>query len=187
MKNSGKLRALLYENGKALENAIIDGVKILGFTAHPYKNADSEFDVVFEAAEGRFLGEAEGKDSKAINVDKLRQLAMNIHEDLQREDVTSPAKGVLFGNGYRLVSPGERDRQFTAKCVTAAELSNVALVATTDLFAAVQYLADRADEAYAKQCRRAIFAGVGVVTLPSPPETVVEPTPELSEKPQDND
>jgi len=140
LKDSGKLRALLYESGKALENAIIDGVRMLSFTAHPYKNADSEFDVVFASPEGRFLGEAEGKDNKAINVDKLRQLAMNIHEDLQREDVTSPAKGVLFGNGYRLISPGERDSQFTAKCVTAAESSNVALVATTNLFVAVQYL-----------------------------------------------
>jgi hypothetical protein len=57
--------------------------------------------VVFESEEGRLIGEAEGKDNKAINVDKLRQLSMNIHEDIQREEVTTPAKGVLFGNGYR--------------------------------------------------------------------------------------
>ena len=56
----------------------------MGFVASPYKEANSEFDVVFESAEGRLLGEAEGKDSKAISVDKLRQLVMNIHEDLQR-------------------------------------------------------------------------------------------------------
>jgi hypothetical protein len=48
--------------------------------------------VVFESEEGRLIGEAEGKDNKAINVDKLRQLSMNIHEDIQREEVTTPAK-----------------------------------------------------------------------------------------------
>lgn len=80
----------------------------MGFRAEPFKDSNSEFDVVFESDEGRLIGEAEGKDSKAINVDKLRQLAMNIHEDLQREEVTKSAKGVLFGNGFRLSPLNER-------------------------------------------------------------------------------
>src|SRR5262249_27797174 len=119
LKAAGRVRALLYEKGRPLENAIVDALQLMGFQAASYKDGHSEFDVVFESAEGRLLGEAEGKDSKAINVEKLRQLAMNVHEDLQREEVKSPAKAVLFGNGYRLSPPECREVQFTDKCINA--------------------------------------------------------------------
>jgi hypothetical protein len=169
LKAAGRLRALLYEKGKALEGAIIQALKILGFDAHPFAEVDSEFDVVFECHEGRLIGEAEGKDTKAINIDKLRQLAMNIHEDLQRDDVTSPAKPVLFGNGYRLTMPDDREVQFTAKCISASEMSNTALVTTSDLYRAAQYLTDHQDEDYARICREALLGGLGLVQLPAPP------------------
>lgn len=178
---AGNVRALLYEKGKPLESAIVEALRELGFSAAPYKDTESEFDVVFHSNEGRLLGEAEGKDSKAINVDKLRQLAMNIHEDLQREEVTQPAKGVLFGNGFRLSLPAERSTQFTDKCIAAAQSSSTALVATTELFGAVRYLADHTDEAFAASCRQAILNGVGVVTLPSSPSALT-PASDAAEK-----
>ena len=167
LKAARRLRNLLYEKGKPLENAIIDGLTVMGFRAEPFKDSNSEFDVVFESDEGRLIGEAEGKDSKAINVDKLRQLAMNIHEDLQREEVTKPAKGVLFGNGFRLSPLNERDTQFTDKCISAAQSSSTALMTTTELFRAVHALLTNPNEDYAKSCRNAILAGVGVVSLPT--------------------
>lgn len=171
LKNAGKLRSLLYENGKPLEFAVLDALRLLGFNASQYKDSDSEFDVVFECVEGRFLGEVEGKDTKAINVEKLRQLGMNIVEDLQREDVESPAKGVLFGNGYRLTSPDERLVQFTDKCIKAAAASSTALIATDNLFKAVQYLKNQKDDDYASICRKTILLGNGLVTLPAPPNS----------------
>lgn len=178
LKAAGVFRALLYEKGKPLERAIVQALRLLGFNANPYKDSNSEFDVVFEAPEGRLLGEAEGKDSKAINVDKLRQLSMNIHEDLQREDVSVPAKGVLFGNGYRLIPPSERDAQFTTKCVSAARSTSVALVATADLYVAIQYLSEQPDNDYARNCRDTILAGVGLVALPQPPKILTPASPE---------
>jgi hypothetical protein len=169
LKGAGNLRALLYEKGHSLERAIIESLKLLGFKAANYKNAESEFDVVFESEEGRLLGEAEGKDAKAVNVDKLRQLMMNIQEDLQRDEIESPAKGVLFGNGYRLSEPKSREVQFTQKCITAAATSNTALVATSDLFWSAQHLANTQDAAYSKLCRETILQSVGLVALPAPP------------------
>jgi hypothetical protein len=166
---AGAPRALLYEKGKPLEAAIVEGLKTLGFTAAPFKEGNSEFDVVFECAEGRLLGEAEGKDTKAVNVDKLRQLAMNIHEDLQRDEVTTPAKGVLFGNGYRLTPPSERNTQFTDKCITAATSQSTALVTTSSLFKAVKYLSSQKDDEYASKCRTAILVGIGLVDMPELP------------------
>lgn len=178
---AGLLRGLLYEKGRPLENAIIDALRILGFSAKPYKDGSSEFDVVFESAEGRLIGEAEGKDSKAINVDKLRQLAMNIHEDLQRDEVTTPAKGVLFGNGYRLVPPGEREVAFTEKCITAAQSSFTALVTTQDLFHAARYLSDHEDASYAAECRKVILNSAGLTPLPEAPFAGNEEASEVRE------
>ncbi|KDC99294.1 hypothetical protein L518_0227 [Bordetella bronchiseptica MBORD675] len=174
----GQFRGLLYEKGKPLENAIIKSLHILGFTAAPFKNASSEFDVVFECKEGRFIGEAEGKDTKAINIDKLRQLSMNIHEDLQREEVTTPAKPVLFGNAFRLRPVSERPDPFTEKCHSATESSSTALVHTPDLFNVVKYLLDCPDDGYAQACRNAIFNSNGRVIFPVPPESAFSPSAE---------
>jgi len=162
-------RGLLFEKGKQLENVIIQALRLLGFTAAPFKESDSEFDVVFESDEGRLIGEAEGKDNKAVNIDKLRQLSMNIHEDLQRESITTPAKPVLFGNGFRLQPLSERTDPFTEKCYKAAETSSTALVFTPDLFWPVQYLESNSDEEYARSCRQLIISSTGRVTFPPPP------------------
>lgn len=164
-----KLRDLLYENGHPLEDALHHALKIMGFKTSSYKENESEFDVVFESYEGRLLGEAEGKDSKAVNVGKLRQLQMNILEDLEREEVEEPAKGVLFGNGFRLTPPEDRAVQFTAKCISASKQNGTALVSTSELFRAAKYLAEIDDVNFARQCREAILNGTGLVTLPALP------------------
>ncbi len=181
LRSAGQLRALLYEKGKPLEGAIVDALTKLGFSAAPYKDTQSEFDVVFQSTEGRLLGEAEGKDNKAVNVDKLRQLSMNIHEDLQREEVSKPAKGVLFGNGYRLTRPQDREPQFTDKCISAAMTSSTALVSTSELFRVTQYLAEQPDDAFASACREVMLTGVGLVKLPVTPAMEV-PSSETAEK-----
>jgi hypothetical protein len=168
--DAGSLRGLLYEKGKPLESAIIAALTLLGFEAKPFQESGSEFDVVFESSEGRLIGEAEGKDSKPINVDKLRQLAMNLHEDLQREEVTVPAKGVLFGNPYRLLHPTERtEPPFTDKCVAAAVSNGTALIETRQLFVAAQYMIRAKDIAYAASWRSAVLKGTGLLSLPVPP------------------
>lgn len=181
VSTAGKPRSLLYEKGKPLEAVIVEALKTLGFSAAPLKEGTSEFDVVFECEEGRLLGEAEGKDTKAVNVDKLRQLAMNIHEDLQRDEITTPAKAVLFGNGYRLTPPIERAAQFTDKCISAATSQATALVATSSLFSAVKYLSEQVDDEYASKCRTAILLGVGIVELPEPPSYQTE---QISDNPE---
>ncbi|PMS14449.1 hypothetical protein C0Z18_31635 [Trinickia dabaoshanensis] len=163
---AGKYRALLYEKGKSLERVIIDALRLMGFEAASFKESDSEFDVVFESDEGRLIGEAEGKDNKAVNIDKLRQLSMNIHEDLQRDEVTSPAKPVLFGNGYRLLPIRDRPDPFTEKCQSAATISSTALVHTPDLFNVVQHLLGESNPEFARECRRALLFSTGRVSFP---------------------
>lgn len=168
LKDSQKIRGLLYEKGKTLEAAIIEALKILGFSAEPFQDANSEFDVVFESVEGRLIGEAEGKDNKPINIDKLRQLSANIHEDLQREDISAPAKGVLFGNGYRLQPVDERPKTFTDKCITTASTMAIALLPTMELFSAALFLSNNPNAQYATKCRKTLLESVGVISFPPP-------------------
>ena len=173
LRAAGAFRGLLFEKGKALEGVVIEALRLIGFQAARFRDSDSEFDVVFECAEGRFVGEVEGKDNRAVNIEKLRQLAMNIHEDLQRDDVKTPAKAVLFGNGFRLQSLDERQDPFTEKCRSAAATSSTALVFTPDLFRLVQYLLAQPDEEYSRKCREAILAAVGRVEFPEVPTAEV--------------
>jgi hypothetical protein len=170
VKDLERHRHLLFEKGKPLEYAILDALRTIGFEVSQFDNGESEFDAVFESKEGRLIGEAEGKDNKAINIDKLRQLALNIHEDLDREEVDGPAKPVLFGNAYRLLPIDERSIPFTAKCLSASATSSTALVFTPDLFNVVKYLKDKKDTRFATKCRKAILSTVGRVEFPVVPQ-----------------
>jgi hypothetical protein len=181
LKDVGRLRNLLFEKGKPLEYAILDALKILGFDASNFDNGESEFDAVFEASEGRLIGEAEGKDNKAINIDKLRQLAMNIHEDLEREEVETPAKGVLFGNAFRLTPLDERSEPFTVKCVNASFSNSTALVFTPDLFKVAHYLSNKRNVMFASKCRKAIVGASGRVQFPELPNSGTHRKPEVAE------
>jgi hypothetical protein len=168
-----KLRDLLFEKGKVLENAIAIALKILGYKAENYNDGNLELDHVITSPEGdRFIGEAEGKDTSAVNIDKFRQLAVNIHEDLQRDEVENPAIGILFGNGFRLTKPSERAEQFTTKCITTAKSSNCALVRTTDLFRVAKYIKESDNKVFAKSCRDVIKNSVGkIVDFPAMPKS----------------
>jgi hypothetical protein len=149
---------------------VVEALTTIGFVAKRYAEGESEFDVVFEAPEGRCLGEVEGKDSKPINIDKFSQLERNLQEDFARDDVKEYAKGVLFGNAERLIDIQSRGETFTTKCVSAAKRAHVALVRTSDLFDPIRYLRTHSDSDYATACRKAIFASDGdLVVFPAAP------------------
>ena len=172
--NAGSLKSLLFEQGHALEMVVLEAMTLLGFNASNYRDSDSEFDVVLECPEGRCIGEVEGRDRKAIDINKMRQLETNIHEDLDREEVSEPAKAVLFGNAYRFVPPSDRPEHFTQKCIKAAQRTNTALIRTCDLFEVAKALVDKPDPAFTAACRKAILKTSGeevkFPTLPEPDE-----------------
>jgi len=167
-----RLKDLLFEKGKTLENAINIALETLGYKAENYNDGNLEIDHVITSPEGsRFIGEAEGKDTSAINIDKFRQLSTNIQEDLQREEVKNPATGILFGNGFRLTKPSERAEQFTTKCINTAKSLNCILVRTTDLFRVTKYIKESKDKTFAKSCQDAISNSFGkIVEFPILPK-----------------
>ena len=116
------------------------------------------------------LGEAEGRDNKAINIDKITQLERNVAEDFARDDVDEHAHGVLFGNPQRLVAPQDRSLTFTEKCMSSAGRNGFALVLTYTMFDAAAYLDESGDTDYAAKCRAALVSAKGqVVEFPEVP------------------
>jgi hypothetical protein len=171
LKLAGSLRRLLYEQGKPLESAVLEAMRLLGFDAQAFADGQSEFDGIFSSAEGRCLGEVEGKTNKAISIEKFSQLERNIMEDFERDEVTKHAKGLLFGNAYKAQPISDRGEFFTEKCISAAKRIGVALIRTPDLFGPAKYHKEHpSDLEYSKQCRAAIFSTSGdVVVFPEPP------------------
>ena len=172
LEDAALLRPLLYAQGQSLEEATLRAMRILGFNANHFRNADSEFDAVLECPEGRIIGEVEGKDRRSVDVNKIRQLITNLMEDDDRDEVAEKATGVLFGNAYRLTSPSERPAdQFTQKCLQTAEARGIVLIRTCDLFEVTRTLVDTPDEDFATECRNAIFAARGqIVQFPKIPD-----------------
>ena len=164
-------RALLYETGKILESAVIDAMETFGFKAKRYSKNELDFDIVFESTEGRCLGEIEGKDNKAINIQKFQQLERHIHEDLDKSEIAEPAKGVLFGNPFRLTEPDNRKQPlFTVTVCQAAKRTGTALVHTPDMFPLVKYLKCMRDSSFSEKIRNAIVETEGeIVKFPDVP------------------
>jgi hypothetical protein len=170
LDEAGSLRRLLYAQGSDLESAILESLRLMGFNAAPFRKDGSEFDAVFLSEEGRFIGEAEGKDNRPVNIDKFSQLERNLNEDFAREEVEAFAKGVLFGNAFRLRPISERQTAFTEKCFAAAKRLSAALVRTSDMFEPARYLQESHDHEYAAGCRNAILTTSGeIVRFPPVP------------------
>lgn len=163
------LRALLYEQSGALEDAVILALKVLGFKAEYFDNGTEQFDALFESPEGRFLGEVEGRNKKAIAVKKFRQLADNVNSFMDHDDQEDEPKGVLFGNGSRQIDPADRGDCFTSTVIKRAENRSMALVDTSELFQVVKYLDANDDPEFATSVRLAMFSAVGLVIFPPAP------------------
>ena len=164
LEKEKELKALLFEKGKPLENAVIEALRILGYKAENYDDGNLELDQVIVAPDGeRYIGETEGKDNGAINIEKFRQLQYSMQEYLEREDVTGPATGILFGNGFRIIHPKKRKEQFTKKCITTAKSQNVILVRTSDLFRVAKYIRENKNSKFAEKCRKAISESKGKI------------------------
>lgn len=172
LEEERKLKDLLFEQGKPLENAVIKALKILGYKAENYDDGDLEMDqIIISPENNRYIGENEGKDNKDINITKFRQLVDALNADFAREEVKEKAFGILFGNAERLKEPRKRKLDFTAKCKTGAEREKIALVKTIDLFAVAKYLNENDDEKFKKDCRNAIHKGLGkIVEFPELPK-----------------
>lgn len=166
LEEEESLQDLLYETGKPLENSVIKGLRILGYTAENYNDGELELDQIILSPEGhRYIGECEGKDNKDIDVTKFRQLLDGLNADFEKEHVTEKAFGLLFGNPQRFVSPLERSLDFTLKCKSGAKRENIGLVRTSDLFRVCKIVLEKNDSEFAEKCRKAIHNQLGEIIV----------------------
>ena len=103
--------------------------------------------------------------NKDVNREKISQLVTNLGEYDGKDNTEDIAKGVLFGNAYRLKDPSKRLNQFTDKCIQIAEQRDIALVCTSDLFYISQHLQEHPSDA--TKCREAILSSNGIVSFDS--------------------
>lgn len=129
---------LLYGYGKAvLEPVVRSALRCFGFVVPEPEEYEEEWDVQLRDAESgtTALGEVEGSEG-FIDVDKYRQLLDYIETETQdgREH-----KGILIGNGFRLLSPAaaERQDQFSEHANRGAARNQFCLLPTTELFKAL--------------------------------------------------
>lgn len=175
--NNSLLDADIVIFSPSFESAVLEALRIFEFRAENYKDPESEVDVLFVDPDGeQLLGEAEGKNDKAVNIDKLDQLNRNVQEEFAKRSDTKYSKGVLFGNAFRLTPLTERGEYFTDKCKAGAARLGFALVRTPDLFPVAKYLKENRDPDFARKCRAEILntSGKVVVFPPIPPITGVE-------------
>lgn len=163
LEDDESLKDLLFETGKPLERAVIKALSILGYTAENYDDGVLELDQIIISPEGdRLIGECEGKDNKDIDITKCRQLQDHLNADLEREDVSEKAYGLLIGNPQRLIDPAKRILDFTEKCRISAKREKMGLILTTDLFNVCRTIIENEGTGeYAKSCRMAIKAQLG--------------------------
>ena len=166
--NLDDYKFLLYEQSHALQNKVVEALRLMGFNAETIQCENTDYDVVLDSEEGRAIAEVEGKDDDAIHKEKIDQLLSAINQDAEKTE--SFAKGVLIGNHYRLITLSERKEPFTQTVYNLAKQYHYALMMTSELYNAVIYvLAHPNDEKYKKACREAIFKAEGeLITFPIP-------------------
>ncbi|MGD0038261.1 MAG: hypothetical protein ABSC53_13330, partial [Bacteroidota bacterium] len=152
--------ALLFEQGRQLESAVIEGLCRLGFSAKNFTKLDMEHDVILECNEGRGIAEVEGRDNESVHIGKLDQLSRVLDEDFNENG--SYSEGILIGNGFRLTRPENRESQFTDKVKIAAKRKKLGLLTTCELYKAViKVLENPMDEAFKEECRKRILKNKG--------------------------
>lgn len=172
LKIEESLKDLLFETGKPLEVAVIKALEILGYKAKNYDDGVLELDQIITSPENfRYIGECEGKDNKAIDIGKFRQLQDSLNEDFERIEVDEKAFGLLFGNPQRLLPIENRNEFFTQKCIKGAEREKIGLIKTIDLFFICQYLKANDNDKFRTQCRKSIHDGLGsIINFPAIPK-----------------
>ena len=154
------LRSLLYASGHRLESAVRRAFEALGFIVTTYRDDEREIDLILEFEGHRFVGEVEGKETKAVDVNKLSQLERIMAEDYERPEVSEYARGILVGNAYRLTAPSERGPPFTDKVLSAAERRGILLVDTNELFSVCR-AAINGDEKLRQRARETLVKAQG--------------------------
>jgi hypothetical protein len=150
-------RRLLWEDGKPFEQAVAEGLRLLGFAVTG--GAGEPLSVTSEGKEA--LLEVESSREQVVEWPYVR-LQRRLEERLLKGG--DQLKGLVVANGYRDKSPDTREEQFTSALRVACENYQYALLSSETLFALVQRALGGADEAALTGMRRRILGAAGLVS-----------------------
>lgn len=158
---------LLYGQGKhVLEPIVREAFRLLGFDAPEPDDYEEDYDLRATCSEGQAIGEIEGVDNGPVNVDKYRQLLDYVNQEITKNNISY--KGILIGNGHRLTDPIKRLDQFTADARRGCKSQGFCMIATSDLFRAVNaVLADPNDDSLTTKIRQSIMTTEGDWKFPA--------------------
>ncbi|MEO9254012.1 MAG: hypothetical protein ABI305_00600 [Tepidiformaceae bacterium] len=150
-------RRLLWEDGKPFEQAVVDGLRLLGFGLTG--GGGGPLSLTSEGKEA--LLEVESSREQVVEWPYIR-LQRRLEERLLKS--SEQLKGVVVANGYRDKGLDTREEQFTSALRVACENYQYTLLSSETLFALVQRALGGADEAALTGMRRRIMGAAGVVS-----------------------
>nr|DAP11403.1 MAG TPA: hypothetical protein [Caudoviricetes sp.] len=161
------LKTLLYGQSHELEKGILEAMALIGFVnPHTYTTDSCEIDVLCNENDNPgflLIGEAEGASKGTVNNKKINQLHTHVATYITENDVNIEnlsISSVLFGNAFTAMPPEQRDQEYFGQHVyKIADLQNIKLVRTPDLFSAALYIKNTQNQTYAKQCYDLFFDG----------------------------
>jgi hypothetical protein len=159
---------LLYETGKhRLQPIVLKAFSLLGCNAQPEPDSDSDGRLQTEF--GTALLEIEGAN-ETIKINKISQLLKNIANFLAQQGVST--KGILVGNPFRTEElsnrppKGSQKKLFSDQVLTTAEMHNISVLLSTDLYEIVCLILDnKLTTQQIKSVRQRIFQGKGLISL----------------------
>ena len=163
LQHTSRFRKLLYEQGvEGLEPVVRDALRELGAIVCDPPLKENREDGRIRTPVGQIgMLEIKGR-TKSLNLDDVRQLDQWDRDALFKEKLES--KGILIANMYCGQPPEHRDNPFPDNCIDGAEIGNLCLMTTTQLFHALcSYQRNELDVA---EFWNTVFATNGKCSLP---------------------
>lgn len=151
-------RRLLWEDGPQFTGAVVDALRILGFTV---QHTAGDPIVIENEGERAFL-EVESAREQVVEWPYIR-LQRRLEQNLLKQGEL--LKGVIVANGWREKDPEQRDEELSAPLRIACENYRYSLVAARSLFELVRRALGGADDATLLAIRRRIMSGSGLLNF----------------------
>lgn len=166
-----KHRRLLWEDGPQFAGAVVDALRLVGFTVQ-HTAGDP---VLLEHEGHRAFLEVESSREQVVEWPYIR-LQRRLEQHLLKQ--SELLKGVIVANGWREKDPEEREEELSAPLRIACENYRYALFSARSLFELVRRALAGADDASLLAARRRVMNGAGFLNLTEPGSETNEEQPE---------
>ena len=151
-------RRVLWEDGPQFTGAVVDSLRLLGFTVQ-HTAGDP---IVLEHEGERAFLEVESAREQVVEWPYIR-LQRRLEQNLLKHGEL--LKGVIVANGWREKDPEQREDELSAPLRIACENYRYSLVSARSLFELVRRALGGADDATLLAIRRRIVSGTGLLNF----------------------